>query len=154
MTSVDTRHTASPSPTLVDRWPARVAGGLNLTLLAMLAQAVLAGSFVDKHGQEGLVTAHGIVADVTWVVALLTAAAAAVTLRRAQPRLVAWTTGLFALTLVQTGIGHWITDYGHDSWIAVHVPLAVVLFGLGAWLSLRFTGLSRQVTSPGAAQAR
>jgi hypothetical protein len=75
--------------------------------------------------------------------ALATAIYAAATLRRVVPRLVLAAAVLFVLTLAQTDIGHLITDKGQDGWIAVHVPLAFVIFGLTLWLSLR-TALARR----------
>ena len=39
--------------------------------------------------------------------------------------------------IVQDVIGHAITDSGDDGLIPVHVPLALVVFGLTIWLSVR-----------------
>ena len=108
-----------------------------LTSLAILLQAVLAGAFVDKQGGDGLITAHGVVADVAWGLSLLTALVAWRVLRGTERPLLAGSFALFALTLAQTGIGHLITDGGHDGLIAVHVPLAMVIFGLTVFLSIR-----------------
>ncbi len=108
-----------------------------LTSLAIFLQAVTAGQFVSQPGQDSWVTVHGVVADVGWGLALITAVYAAITVRRVAPRLVAAAALLFVLTLAQTGIGHLITDKGQDGWIAVHVPLAFVIFGLTLWLSIR-----------------
>jgi hypothetical protein len=108
-----------------------------LTSLAIFLQAVTAGQFVSQPGQDSWVTVHGVVADVCWGLALITAAYAAVALRRTVPRLVVAAAVLFVLTLAQTGIGHLITDDNENGWIAVHVPLALVIFGLTLWLSLR-----------------
>jgi hypothetical protein len=108
-----------------------------LTSLAIFVQAITAGQFVSQQGHDSWVTVHGIIADVAWGLALITAAWAVFTLRRAAPALVVAAIVLFVLTLAQTGIGHLITDNGQDGWIAVHVPLAFVIFGLTLWLSLR-----------------
>jgi hypothetical protein len=116
-----------------------------LTSLAIFLQAVSAGQFVSQPGKGSWVTVHGVVADVSWGLALITAVYAAITLRRVVPRLVVAAAVLFVLTLAQTGIGHLITDKGEDGWIAVHVPLAFVIFGLTLWLSLR-TALARRST--------
>lgn len=114
-----------------------------LTTAAILVQAVIAGQFVGKDAADGWITTHGVIADVTWGLALVTAAVGAVTLRRTAPRLVAAACGLFVLTLAQTGIGHLITDKGEDGWIPVHVPLAVLIFGLAIWLSVQTARLRR-----------
>lgn len=108
-----------------------------LTTLGILLQAITAGQFVQRESEDGWVTVHGVVADASWVLALVTAAYGYLRLRRVQPGLVRWSVGLFVATLAQTGIGHLITDEGQDGWIAVHVPLAVAIFGLTGWLTLR-----------------
>jgi hypothetical protein len=114
-----------------------------LTSLAIFLQAITAGQFVSQDGRDSWITAHGVIADVAWGLALITAIYGAVTVRRVVPRLVLAAAVLFVLTLAQTGIGHLITDQGQDGWIAVHVPLAFVIFGLTLWLSLR-TALARR----------
>jgi hypothetical protein len=48
------------------------------------------------------------------------------------------------LALAQTGIGHLITDDGHDWLIAIHVPLAFVIFGLTSWITTRSIRLVRR----------
>jgi hypothetical protein len=116
-----------------------------LTSLVIFLQAVTAGQFVSQPGQQGWVTIHGVVADVAWGLALVTAIYAVAVLRRAVPGLVVATIVLFVLTLAQTGIGHLITGHGDDGWIAVHVPLAFVIFGLTLWLSVR-AALARRST--------
>jgi hypothetical protein len=108
-----------------------------LTSLAIFLQGVTAGQFVSQPGHDSWVNVHGVVADVCWGLALITAVYAAITLRRVAPQLVAVAVLLFVLTLAQTGIGHLITDEGQNGWIAVHVPLAFVIFGLTLWLSVR-----------------
>lgn len=57
---------------------------------------------------------HGVIADISWVMALITAAYAFKTLRASHPRRVVWCATLFVIVLAQTGIGHLITDDGHD----------------------------------------
>jgi hypothetical protein len=116
-----------------------------LTSLVIFLQAIIAGQFVSQPGQQGWVTIHGVVADVAWGLALVTAIYAVAGLRRAVPGLVVAAIVLFVLTLAQTGIGHLITGHGDDGWIAVHVPLAFVIFGLTLWLSVR-AALARRST--------
>jgi hypothetical protein len=57
---------------------------------------------------------------------------------------VAWCATFFVITLAQTGIGHLITDDGHDCLIGVHVPLAFVIFGLTTWISTQAVRLARR----------
>lgn len=111
--------------------------------IAILAQAVTAGVFVDKAGADNWVTVHGIIADASWVLTLVSAVVGFVTIRRATPRLEYWAVALFVLTLAQTGLGHLITDYGKDALIEVHVPLAMVIFGLTVWITVRAGRLHR-----------
>lgn len=113
------------------------------TSVAILAQAATAGVFVDKTDADNWVTIHGIIADVSWVLALASAAIGWFTIRRATPHLAHWAIALFVLTLAQTGLGHLITDYGYDALIEVHVPLAMVIFGLTVWITVRARRLHR-----------
>jgi putative Ca2+/H+ antiporter (TMEM165/GDT1 family) len=113
------------------------------TTAAIFVQAITAGQFVSQEGKDGWITVHGVVADVAWGLALLTAVYGWLALRATHRRLVLAAAALFVVTLVQTGIGHLITDKGQDGWIAVHVPLAFVVFGLTLWLSVR-TALARR----------
>ena len=109
--------------------PVKVTTGLVwLTTAAIFCQAIIAGQFVSQEGKDGWITVHGVVADASWVLSLVTVGYAFVTLRRHFPVLVRLAGALFAVTLLQTGIGHLITDSGVDWLIAVHVPLAFVVF--------------------------
>jgi len=101
---------------------------------AVLLQAVTAGIFVNQDGRDSWVTVHGVIADVTWVSALVAAVVGLLRVRRSRPVLAYGTSTLFVLTLAQTGIGHLITDKGMDGLIVVHVPLAVLIFGLATFL--------------------
>ena len=106
-----------------------------LTSAAVLTQGVLAGVFIGHEDREGWVTAHGVVADVSWVLALAAVLVGFRTVRRVQPRLWWAAVVLFVLTLAQTGIGHLITDDGMDGLVTVHVPIAMAVFALTAWVS-------------------
>lgn len=156
MTPSTSTATSTPTATSGSRpserpAPARVRAFAVLSIvtsLAILLQGVVAGQFVDKQGADGWITVHGVVADLSWVLALATAVVGAVSLRPQATRLVAWAGALFVVTLAQTGLGHLITDYGMDALIAVHVPLAVAIFGLTIWISLRAVRLLRTVSAP------
>lgn len=151
-TTAETAHTQHPKPGSPVAKRAPSASGLRvfaaltgLTSLAILLQGVLAGAFVDKDNEDSLITAHGVVADVSWGLALITTIVGWRVLHGRERRLLAGTAVLFGLTLAQTGIGHLITDGGHDSLIVVHVPLAMLVFGLTVWLSVRAAGLRRRL---------
>ena len=108
-----------------------------MTTLGIFVQAITAGEFVSQEHREGWIAVHNIVADVTIVVALVAAIVGLVAVR-ASDRVLAWSgLILFVLLLVQTMLGHLITDAEADGWIGVHVPLAFVIVGLAVWLSVR-----------------
>ena len=122
----------APPPT-----PVKVTTALVwLTTAAIFCQAIIAGQFVSQDGKDGWITVHGVIADASWVLSLVTAGYAFVTLRHHFPVLVRLAAALFAVTLLQTGIGHLITEAGMDWLIAVHVPLAFVVFAVAGYLSV------------------
>jgi hypothetical protein len=114
-----------------------------LTSLAILLQGVTAGQFLGREA-EGWVTTHGVIADVSWVLALVTAIFGARAIRAVAQRLVIWAGVLFVVTLAQTGVGHLMTDY-HKNLVALHVPLAMVVLGLTIWVTVRAARLDRAV---------
>lgn len=128
-----------------DAPPRAFAALVGLATLGIVVQAVTAGIFVNQEGRDGWVTVHGVVADVTWVSALAAAAYAVARMRRTHRRLTVAAAAFFVLLLAQTGIGHLITDKGMDGLIAVHVPLAVLLFGLAIWLAVASAHARRRV---------
>jgi len=105
-----------------------------LTLLGVLLQAVWAGEFIDRRGRQDWVTVHEIGGFVVVVLALATAVAA-VALRRASSAVMFGALGLLVLIVVQTGLGEAITKSDANELIAAHIPIAVLVFGLGVYLS-------------------
>ncbi len=105
-----------------------------LTLLGVLLQAVWAGEFIDRHGRHNWLAVHEIGAFVVVVLALATALAA-VALRRASSAVTFGALGLLVLIVVQTGLGEAITKSDANELIAAHIPIAVLIFGLGVYLS-------------------
>jgi len=113
------------------------------TSLAILCQAVTAGEFVSQEGREGWIEVHDMVGYVTLLLAVATAVVGLVAYRRSS-RALAWgSVALAVLVAVQTVIGHLITDAEQDGWIGVHVPLALLVFGLTIWLTVRSTAARR-----------
>jgi hypothetical protein len=106
-----------------------------LTSLAILLQGVFAGEFVGRTGRGGWLSAHDVNADVVTVLALATAIYAVARLRAAARPLVVGSVVLAALVIAQVAIGHAITDSNDDGLTVVHVPLALLVFGLTIWLS-------------------
>jgi ABC-type uncharacterized transport system permease subunit len=108
-----------------------------LTALAILLQAVFAGEFVDRANKGGWLSAHSANAIVVVALAVITAVYAFVALREAARALVIGAIALAVLVIVQTLIGHEITDDSHDWLLVIHIPLAMLVFALTIWLSVR-----------------
>jgi cell division protein FtsW (lipid II flippase) len=117
---------------------------IGVTTLGIFVQAITAGEFVSQEHRESWIAVHNIVADITIVVALAAAIVGLVAVR-ATDRILAWFgLVLFVLLLVQTMLGHLVTDAEADGWIGVHVPLAFVIVGLAVWLSVRGAQVRRR----------
>jgi putative Ca2+/H+ antiporter (TMEM165/GDT1 family) len=69
-------------------------------------------------------------ANLVVVFSLISAIIAALKLRSVDRQLVVGSVVLFVLTVAQTVIGHQITDESRERLLAIHVPLAFVIFGL------------------------
>lgn len=117
-----------------------------LTLLGVLLQAVWAGEFMSRTERATWLTVHEIGGFVVVVLSLIAALVATVLLRRADPALTFGAAGLFVLILIQTGLGEAITKAGRDELIVSHVPLAMLIFGLGVYLSVAGARLHRVST--------
>jgi heme A synthase len=107
---------------------------------------VWAGEFIDQTGRGTWITVHEIGGFVVVVLALVTAVLAVAALRRASPALAFAALGQLGLIVAQTGIGEAITKAGSDQLIAVHVPLAMLIFALGTYLSIAGAQLRRSAT--------
>jgi ABC-type uncharacterized transport system permease subunit len=124
---------ASP-PTKDPRRPVFAALS-GLTSLAILAQAFFAGEFIQHGARGGWLDAHSVGADVASVLAVMTAIYAFVKLRPDARALMIRAIVLAVLVIIQNFIGHEITDSSEDWLIPIHVPLALLIFGLTVWLS-------------------
>jgi hypothetical protein len=117
-----------------------------VTTLGIFLQAITAGEFVSQEHRDGWVTAHGLIANGTIFVALVTAVLGLALFRRERAAL-SWASAvLFVLLVAQSAIGYLITNAEQDGWIGVHVPLAFVIFGLTIWISVR-GALARRASS-------
>jgi ABC-type uncharacterized transport system permease subunit len=105
------------------------------TSLLILCQAVTAGRFIaDEHNKIEL-EVHSGVGYLTVLVAIATAVVAVIAFRNTS-RILVWASAALAVfTAVQLVIGKLITDAEQDGWIVVHVPLALIVFGLTIWLA-------------------
>ncbi len=106
-----------------------------LTLLGVLLQAVWAGEFIDHAGQGAWITVHEIGAFVVVVLALANALTT-VPLWRTHSALTLGAFSLLVLIVVETGLGEAITRAGANELIVAHVPIAILVFGLGVYLSI------------------
>ncbi|WP_236793718.1 hypothetical protein [Amycolatopsis sp. GM8] len=110
-----------------------------LVLLGVLFQGVSAGLFMGRLG-TAWVHVHQITAVAMALVALAAAILAIVTLRR-RPVLVAQSVGLFVLLVVETGLGEAAGD--RHSLVAAHVPVAILITALSAYLTVAAARPSR-----------
>ncbi len=114
-----------------------------LTSLAILLQAVFAGEVINPGSSSGWLSAHNVNADVVIALAVITAIYALVYLREAARSLVIGSGVLAVLVIAQTAIGHAITDNNDNGLLVIHVPLAMLVFGLTIWLSVRARSLRK-----------
>ena len=117
---------------------------IGVTTLGIFVQAITAGEFVSQEHRDGWITAHNISANVTILVALVTAVVG-LALVRATDKVLAWSSlVLFVLLILQTVLGHLITEGEADGWIGAHVPLAFVIVALAVWLAVRGAQVRRR----------
>ena len=138
MESLSADGLAQSRQTVADQRTPRVYTALAaLTALGILVQAALAGQFIDRNGRGGWIHAHSVNADLVAALAILTAAYSLVTMRRSARELAIGSVVLAVLVLIQLMVGQAITQHSDDGLIAIHVPLAMVIFGLSIWLNVR-----------------
>lgn len=114
-----------------------------LTSLGILLEAVFAGKLINSSSTGGWLSAHDANADVLVALAVLTAIYASVVLRATARPLVIGSIVLAALVIAQTAIGHAITSGSDNGLLVIHVPLAMLVFGLTIWLSVSARTLRR-----------
>jgi hypothetical protein len=111
---------------------------IGVTSLGVLLQAVTAGIFMAlrRNGGEAWVGVHDMIANVTVLVSIAAAVVALIAVRGTRP-VVAWGSLVLAVLLIaQTLVGHLMADAELDGLVALHVPLAMLVFGLTIWLSV------------------
>lgn len=107
-----------------------------VTSLLILCQAVTAGQFIADEKAELQLEVHSMVGYLTVLAAVATAVVAAIAFRRSSPALLWGSVALAVMTAGQLVIGKLITDAEQDGWIGVHVPLALLVFGVTIWLAV------------------
>jgi hypothetical protein len=106
-----------------------------LVLLGVLLQGLSAGGFLGRLGGVEWLRLHQITAAVVVILALAATLVAVITQRRHRA-LAGWSAGLFGLLVIQTALGEAASEGGERALVAVHVPLAMLIMGLGVYLSI------------------
>ena len=117
-----------------------------VTTLAIFLQAISAGIFMSFRGSDAgapWVTVHQVVGYAAILLAVVTAVIAIVALRKAAAGLMGAAIVLAVLLVAQVGIGQAIESV--RGLVAVHVPLAFIVFGLTIWLSVRGAVVRRRL---------
>lgn len=133
----------SPAAHVLARFGPGYAALIGLVALAILVQGVLAGVFIEPGTQKGALDAHQVNADVALALSVVAAIYAFLLLRAVAPALVIGSVVLVVLMVALVAIGHAITGSSDNGLTPVHVPLALLAFGLTIWLSVRARTLRR-----------
>jgi hypothetical protein len=121
-----------------------------LTTLAIFLQAISAGLFMSlREAGKAWVGVHDIVAYIAILLAVVTAIVAIVALRSSAKGLMWAAIVLAVLVIAQVGVGQSIDQV--RGLVAVHVPLAFIVFALTIWLSVRGGIVRRRLTGATAA---
>jgi hypothetical protein len=137
---------AKPNQTAVTAISA-VVGTL---LLLVLVQAITGGLTAREVGHSGLVNAHAGIAYLVAVLAVATVVIAAVMWRGKTGGQVVLIESvvLLVLVIIQIGLGQQIGKLSdktgqHPGLLAVHIPVALLVFGVGLHLSTFVSNLKR-----------
>ena len=101
-----------------------------LTAVLLLVQPILAGQFL-YNGHSGLVDVHGMVGNVIFLTAAGQLVLAFLARRTYGVGLVGHNAVLLVLVVAQIGIGYAGDPVDHPKQLAYHIPLGVLLFGMG-----------------------
>ena len=116
---------------------------LGLVTLEVVLQAFLFSAFYGR-GEAGFIDAHGIAGELTGYIVVLIATPLAFAARFPRRARIGWLTLLLALlwSIQAHFLGYGIRQIG--TWLAMlHIPLAFVILGLGAYLTIQAWRLSR-----------
>lgn len=134
-----------PKPNAVT-WISALVG---LVSLGVLFQAVSGGLFSREPDHKGWIDAHS---GIAYLVAVLALAAVVVAFGMWRGRaggqvVVAETIALLVAIIIQIGIGQQIGDINkggtHPGLLAIHIPLALIIFGLAVHLSTYVANVRR-----------
>ena len=116
--------TSKAGPVWGYRWMSILTAGL------LLLQPILIGQYLARPEHTWYKDAHNILANVVFVTVLLQLILAFMARRTFGMGLVGHNIGLLVLVGVQIGLGMAASD-GHATEKAIHIPLGVLLFGMG-----------------------
>ncbi len=134
-----------PSPTAIKA----ISAIVGLISLGVLVQAATSGVFIREQHRQGWIDAHSGVAYLIGLLSLIAVVVAGVMWRGkvGAAVVVAETVALLVAVIIQIGIGVQIGDLGaagsHPGLLALHVPLALIIFGLALHLSTYVANLRR-----------
>jgi hypothetical protein len=135
-----------PSPTAVKAISA-IVGTMSL---GILVQAVTGGIFAREPNHKGLINAHSGIAYLIAVLAVASVVVAFVMWRGREggQLVIAETVAMLILVVVQIGIGQAIGDLvskkaTHPGLLAIHIPVALIIFGLALHLSFFVANMRR-----------
>jgi len=113
---------------------------VGIAALAVLLQGLWAGIFLEHDGERdsagSWIDVHARGGDVAILFALI-AVVVAVARLRARRDLLLGSIALLVLLVVEAYLGGLIRDDSKDVLTVVHVPLAMAIMGLAAWLPFR-----------------
>jgi hypothetical protein len=134
---------AAPSPTAA-KATAAIVGILSLLILV---QAFIGGSLANrsKTPTKGLINSHQ---GIGYVVLLLAVAAVVVAFvmwrgRAGAQVVIAESVALLVLVVIQIGIGQQLKKGTHYGLLAIHIPVALLIFGVALHLSTFVANLRR-----------
>lgn len=129
-----------PTPTAVKA----VSAIVGVASLLILVQAFLGGSLANKVS-KGLMNAHQGIAYLVLLLAVAAVVVAFVMWRgRVGGQVVIAETGLFLIgAVVQIGLGQQLKDGTHNGLLAIHIPVALLVFGVALHLSTYVANLRR-----------
>jgi hypothetical protein len=138
MTTTDTQ--ISPTITPKRNRSPLFASLLGLTALAIVLQGLWAGIFLEHDGGRdsaaSWIDVHARGGEIAIVLAIAATVVAFATIR-ARRDLWLGSAALVVVLILEAYLGGLIRDESKDTLTAVHVPLAMTLVGLVAWLSAR-----------------
>lgn len=110
----------------------------------LLLQPVLIGQYLARPEHTGYKDVHAAIGDILMLLALILVVFAFLSRRTFGIGMTFHCLAMFVLVFIQTFLGHDASDGGANS-KAIHIPLGVLLFGMGSYIPfLAFFDLKAQ----------